>query len=376
MTEAPERLAADIIAKCVAKGTVGGAYVPADLCKRAFPAADHTHFPAALSLLTTRGYILWHKGKSCFGLDPEHYLAAFDFAMQHASEKRRALLERRDPEIGRYVQTETDDSAQWEEDTLVTRDELLSELRRYVPESTLNARLAAAAPREPSAPAPEMGANATVLAEVHGLRDDVNALGNRLAAVREIAEEARRLASRPLPTANGAEAPVSSEDDKTAMEWTANVGDRLAHIGQGMAYLMSATALILAVHRHTTEEGREKVQAVLEGLTSLFPRCPCGTTAVRFVPDNEAIQETIRTVGGAFLCGKHATTGGETLTLYPPDRKYATAIAEALLKLGGSWVMRGDKRAVEAVAQEVKRKRGRGRWVEVSETKLGKKWQP
>lgn len=86
------RLAADIVVKCYVRGSIGGAYCPVETARRAFPSTDHPLFHDALAYLDECGFVQWHKGKTCFGLDPHAMAGAVSFALVWASPKRASNL--------------------------------------------------------------------------------------------------------------------------------------------------------------------------------------------------------------------------------------------------------------------------------------------
>lgn len=128
-------IAGDIIAKCIAKGTIGGLYVPVDVAAAAFPPADHGLFRRALESIDH--FLLWHKNGSCYGLNPKTVGQAYQFALANASPKRAELLAQRG------TRTEPEEEAPAKPAMGVTRSELLAELEAYVPEAALRLEVAA-----------------------------------------------------------------------------------------------------------------------------------------------------------------------------------------------------------------------------------------
>lgn len=185
-----ERLAGDIIAKCIAHGTVGNLYVNADMVKGQLPKADHQYFQDALRLLDGRGFIQYHKHGSCFGLEPTRYLEALDFALNHASEKRRAVLAQRDP--GQQFLSRQE--AEWAEEDAppLTRADLASVLDDYVPAALLRREVAALRVELAKATAGQAQVVAQAPSDLGPVRADINALVNKLHAQREILDALRR----------------------------------------------------------------------------------------------------------------------------------------------------------------------------------------
>lgn len=134
-------IAADIIAKCIAKGTVGALYVPVDVCKRAWPTHEHPLVLRAVTELDSRGFLQWHKQRTCFGLEPTNYAHAYRFALENASPKRREVLRHRfirsgDDEVVSIADWEGDD-----EPGNLTRSDVLTMLEDYVPRNLFDVRL-------------------------------------------------------------------------------------------------------------------------------------------------------------------------------------------------------------------------------------------
>lgn len=138
------RIGANQIAKCIAKGTVGGFYVPATQAKKAFPKADHGFYDEAIEAIDKMGFIRWHKGGSCLALNPDTLPQAIKYALAYADEKRRAVLLARSSEpIG---VSNTPQAQDWDDDEeVVEHDRVahLSDLEAFVTRHTLDMRLAA-----------------------------------------------------------------------------------------------------------------------------------------------------------------------------------------------------------------------------------------
>lgn len=118
MTDSSLTVAADLVAKCIAKSTWGGTYVPVAVATKAWPSDQRDLVPEALRILDRRGLLQWHKNGTCYGLDPSKAAEAFSFALDHASPKRAALVRERikqpkvaSAEPGEQVWTEDDDDS-------------------------------------------------------------------------------------------------------------------------------------------------------------------------------------------------------------------------------------------------------------------------
>jgi hypothetical protein len=94
--ERTERVAGDIVAKALVTGTAGGVYVDRSLAKQAFDGEDTAVFDDALDLLHREGFVFFDKGKGrqqCYGVVSKRWQDAADFALFHASPKRRDRLQ-------------------------------------------------------------------------------------------------------------------------------------------------------------------------------------------------------------------------------------------------------------------------------------------